>query len=663
MGIRTAPGDSFAGAGQSRPYRHSLSAVSEPNKEKGLSSYGTNFSPVKTVSGILPTGMREFLLRLWGLTRPYRGRLLLGVVTGIISGLIEPLMIATVMFVYGLVFPDANAASLQIPSWAPDFFRRWMISVEQALATGVRGHPAAVIILVGAIPAVMMLRSLFSYLNVYLLQWAAIRTITDLRVRLFSHLMDMSACFFSRTTTGELMSRIMSDTGALQNILSSATTVVVKDPVTVIGLLAYLLYNQPKITFISMIVMPCCMLPIIIFGRKIRRSSRAMQTHAAELGAVMSEALTGHRIVKAYNLESTVVSQFRETAGKFVGHYMRIVRSSEIPGPLLETFGAIGVALVLLYLAMQTGALPSSKAFLAVIASIFTMYRPLKNLTRLHNNLEQARAASENVFRLLSIASSVPEPAAPKPLRAAGARIEFDHVHFSYGEKTILQGVSLTIEPGQLIALVGASGSGKTTLTNLLLRFYDPQGGAIRIGGVDLREMATRDLRNQIAVVTQETVLFNQTIYRNIELGRPGASREEIYDAARHAHAYDFILDKPKGFDTVVGEKGVTLSGGQRQRIAIARAILKNAPILVLDEATSSLDTESERVVQAALEDLMQGRTTICIAHRLSTIQQADLIVVLEKGRIIEVGRHADLAQAGGMYQKLHELSFEGVAV
>ena len=243
-------------------------------------------------------------------------------------------------------------------------------------------------------------------------------------------------------------------------------------------------------------------------------------------------------------------------------------------------------------------------------------------------------------------------------LKAAGADIQFDRVHFSYGEKTALDDIQLQIKPGQLVALVGASGSGKTTLSNLLLRFYDPQRGAIRIGGVDIRDVTTRDLRNQIAVVTQETILFNDTIRRNIELGRPGASNDEIIAAARHAYACDFIMEKPKGFDTFIGEKGVTLSGGQRQRLAIARAVLKNAPILVLDEATSALDTESERAVQAALDELMKGRTTICIAHRLSTILHADEIVVLDQGRIAETGTHAELVQRGGIYQKLYELQF-----
>ncbi|PYJ00614.1 MAG: hypothetical protein DME25_20275, partial [Verrucomicrobia bacterium] len=361
----------------------------------------------------------------------------------------------------------------------------------------------------------------------------------------------------------------------------------------------------------------------------------------------------------AYNLENTVVVRFRAAAREFIGHYMRIVRSQEIPSPLLEFLGAIGVSLVLLYLAFHSGVRASSADFLTAILGVFAMYKPLKGLTRVQSSLEAARAASERVFELLATRNTVPEPAQPKPLRAAGAAIEFDGVEFAYGDKVVLHDIHLSVQPGQLIALVGPSGSGKTTLTNLLLRFYDPQRGAVRIGGTDLREAATRDLRNQIAVVTQETILFDDTIRNNIALGRPGAANGEIEEAAKHAFAHEFIMEKPDGYDTLIGEKGVMLSGGQRQRIAIARAILKNAPILVLDEATSALDTESERAVQAALEELMQRRTTICIAHRLSTVQKADLIVVLERGQIVETGTHAELIQAGGVYCKLHELQFE----
>jgi subfamily B ATP-binding cassette protein MsbA len=313
---------------------------------------------------------------------------------------------------------------------------------------------------------------------------------------------------------------------------------------------------------------------------------------------------------------------------------------------------------LLAYLIYLSKTRPNSTDFLQLIISIVVMYPSMKNLTRLQNQIIQARAASERAFALLETQSTVPEPAQPRLLQAAGADIRFDHVHFAYGEKAAVHDINLEIKAGQLVALVGASGSGKTTLANLLLRFYDPQHGAIRIGGVDLREFATRDLRNQMAVVTQETILFDDTIRRNIELGRPGATREEVITAARHAHAYDFITQKPQGFDAIIGEKGVTLSGGQRQRLAIARAVLRNAPILILDEATNALDTESEREVQTELDELMKGRTTLCIAHRLSTILHADMIVVLDQGRIVETGRHAELIQRGGIYQKLYELQF-----
>ena len=338
---------------------------------------------------------------------------------------------------------------------------------------------------------------------------------------------------------------------------------------------------------------------------------------------------------------------------------MRMVRGNEIPGALVEFFGACGVALLLAYLIYVSQTRPNPAVFVQLVFSIVLIYPPMKNLTRLQNQIVQARAASERAFALLATQNSVPEPAQPKILKVAGAEILFDHVSFSYGEKIALHEINLQIKPGQLVALVGASGSGKTTLSNLLLRFYDPASGAIRIGGTDIREISTRDLRSQIAVVTQETILFNDTIRRNIGLGRIGATNEEIVAAAQHAHSHQFILEKLNGYETVIGEKGVVLSGGQRQRLAIARAVLRNAPILILDEATNALDTESERAVQTALDELMRGRTTLCIAHRLSTILHADLIVVLDQGRIIETGRHDELLKRGGVYQKLYELQFQ----
>jgi len=605
--------------------------------------------------------MLVFLGRLWKLVKPYRVRLFMGVAAGIISGLISPLLITAVMFVFGAVFPTGDsAASGQLPvRGMPAFMQHWYASVRDALGVNdLRSHPWALGALIGAIPFVMLLRGVFGYLDVYLLQWVSTRAVTDLRTRLFSHLLDMSAGFYTEKSSGQLISHVMNDTGALQGILSSATRVIVSDPVTLVSVMAMLLLNQPRLTLITMAVLPLAIIPIVIYGRKVRQSSRATQMQSGDLTQIMVESFTGHRVIKAYSLEKIVADQFRNTASKSIGDYMRMVRASEIPGPLIEFFGACGMSLVLVYLILFSKSHPSSTDFMQLILSCFIMYAPMKNLTRLQNQIIQARAASERAFALLDTQNAVPEPAQPRPLQA-GADIHFDHVRFAYGDKVVLHDINLHVKPGQLIALVGASGAGKTTLSNLLLRFYDPQSGAVRIGGVDIREAASRDLRNQIAVVAQETILFNETIRRNIELGRPGATDEEIIAAAKHAHAHQFITEKPGGYNAVIGEKGVLLSGGQRQRIAIARAVLKNAPILILDEATNALDTESERAVQAALEELMKGRTTLCIAHRFSTILHADLIVVMEHGRIIETGRHEELIKQGGVYQKLYAMQFQ----
>jgi subfamily B ATP-binding cassette protein MsbA len=518
-------------------------------------------------------------------------------------------------------------------------------------------------LIIGAIPAIMLLRNLLQYLSIYLTNWSAMHAIADIRTKLFSHLQNLSLGFFNRASTGDLIARITNDTQVLYSIVGTSFASVVKDPITIFVLLGYQLVTNTTLTLISIVVFPVCVVPIIIFGRKVRKSARAVQSYNAELTNLMHESFTGNRVIKAYNLEETVSAEFRATTKKYVGQLMRVVRANEIPSQLMEIFGALGIALVFFYIQHAMQFLPKAQQpkeadFLTFVLTIVMIYPPVKSFTRLHNQVHQARAASERVFELLAMKNSVPEPVQPKMLYAANADIVLENVEFNYGEKTVLHRINLSIKAGQLVALVGASGSGKTTIANLLLRFYDPTHGTIKIGGVDLRDVPTRDLRNQIAVVAQENILFNDTIRRNIELGRLGASNEEIIAAARHAYAYDFIMEKQQGFDTVIGEKGVSLSGGQRQRLAIARAVLKDAPILILDEATNALDTESERAVQSALDELTRGRTTICIAHRLTTILHADLIVVLDQGRIVESGRHDDLVKRSGVYQKLYELQF-----
>jgi subfamily B ATP-binding cassette protein MsbA len=613
--------------------------------------------------------MTVFLLRIWALARRYKFRLVLGVLASVGVSLSNMLLLLTVKLVPDIIFarPGVNplARLVEQVQKLPHFVQH-LIPVD-ALQVHAGDYKTLLAWAISSIPIAMLSRSVFSYLNTYLMTWVANRTVADLRLKLFDHLQNLSLDFFDSAKTGNLISRLLSDTAAIYMTISSAFASIVRDPLTVIGLIFFLL-AQPSLrtlTFLALIVMPACAIPVWIYGRKVRKSAKAVQGHMADLTEVMHEAFTGNRIVKAYNLETTVLRRFTSALSSHLSQSMRVFRAQELPGPMIEFFGSVGVALVLAYVAFicKPGNRPEMSDLLQLLGSIVVLYPALKNLGRLQNQLQQARAASERVFTFLDTRSSIVDPQNPVPLQAEKADIHFEDVDFSYGDKTVLHGINLSVKAGKMVAVVGSSGSGKTTLINLLLRFYDPQRGSVRIGNTDIRQVAIKDLRRQIALVAQDTLLFNDTVRNNIALGRPGASNGEIEAAARHAHAEEFILQKELGYDTVVGEKGVSLSGGQRQRLAIARALVKNAPILVLDEATSALDTDTERSVQAAFDELMQGRTTICIAHRLSTVQKADLIVVLDQGRIVETGTHAQLMQRRGVYAGLYELQFRTAEV
>lgn len=582
--------------------------------------------------------MALFFRRIWTFTRPYQTRLFLGLLCGLIYALSNGALMFLVKWVANLVFPGAGHFDLvEQMDRAPAIIRPithvfgiWLSHLQPT-------SRSERVLLISFLPALALIRAISGYLNFYLANWAAVRAIADLRARLFDHLQNLPLTFFSTARTGEITGRIISDTAVLHSIIASSMSSLVRDPLTVLTLLFVLLAQTGTrtLTIISVAALVVCVVPMKIYAKKVRKSAHAMQSHVADLNSVMHETFTGNRIVKAYNMEQTMLAKFKDATSKFVSQMMRVVRANEIPSQLTEVAGVVGVALVLLYAVFQTNPATTGD-FVSFILSIVVMYQSIKSLVKLQNQLHQADSASQKIFDLLEVQSTIREPANPIPLKAANADIEFQDIEFAYDEKSVLRGINLKIKAGQMVALVGGNGSGKTSMTNLLLRFYDPQRGAVLIGGTDIRQVAVKDLRNQIAFVSQGALLFHDTIRNNIALGKPGATDAEIEAAAKLACADEFILKRPEGYQTIVGEKGITLSGGQRQRISIARAILRDAPILILDEATSEFDPESERAFMDSLQGWMKGRTIICIAHRPAAMQKADLVVRFDNGRIVE---------------------------
>ena len=510
----------------------------------------------------------------------------------------------------------------------------------------------------GAIVGLYLAKGVGSYFSVYLMAGAGQRLVHDLRTDLFAHILGQSTAFFGGRATGRLLSRLTNDVSRVQQVVSETCGDLLRESLALVAFAGLLLYHDVRLALVCMTGAPLVVYPLVRLGQRVRRTTRRSQEQLEHLSHLAVEAFTGHRIVQAFQGEAFEHGKFHGASERLYRTNMKVTSTLSALPPLMELLGGLGIAGVLWYGSREIARSDLSPGqFTSFMAALLLMYGPVKKLSRVNASIQQAIVAAERIFETLDTHTETADRPGAGALSAFRAGIEFRDVTFQYHDdkESVLRGVSFTVRAGQVAAVVGLSGAGKTTLVNLVPRCYDVTGGAILIDGVDVRDVTLRSLRETIGMVTQDTVLFDASVADNIAYAAPGASRDSIEAAARAAHADEFIAELPDGYDTLIGERGQRLSGGQRQRLTIARALLKNSPILILDEATSALDAESELLVQDALRKLLLNRTAFVIAHRLSTIRRADAIIVLEGGRVVEIGRHAELlARAGGAYSKLY---------
>jgi subfamily B ATP-binding cassette protein MsbA len=517
-----------------------------------------------------------------------------------------------------------------------------------------------------ALVAATILKGICDYVGTYLVNYAGFGLITDLRNDLYDAMLRRSAAFFQKHTTGTLLSTIINDVERVQYAMSSVLAEFLQQAFTLLFTAIVVVLLGGKLAWVLVFFIPGIVYSAGKIGRQVRHTTRKGQDKLADIQNILHETITGNRVVKAFGMESWELARFRQAAKRLFWANLRSVAAAAVSSPLMDVFGSIAIALLLLL--GRDGInrhVFTAGTFLAFIVAVFKLYDPVRKFAIFNNNFQQAIGASSEIFRFMDTEDGVRERPNAKKLPAFTRGIAFENVSFSYedgeGSREVLRDINLQVKAGEVVAIVGSSGAGKTTLVHLIPRFFDVTGGALRIDGLDVRDLTLASLRSQIGIVTQETVLFNDTARNNIAYGQPHVSQKQVEAAARAALAHDFISELPDGYDTVIGEKGFRLSGGERQRVAIARAILKNAPILILDEATSALDSESESLVQSALQNLMANRTSLVIAHRLSTVRRADRIVVLDNGSITDIGAHEDLMKRLGTYRRLYDLQFSEV--
>ncbi len=514
----------------------------------------------------------------------------------------------------------------------------------------------ALISLLSIIPGVFALRALGSFLNSYFMAFAGLHVLERLRLDVFRKIQSLPLAFFQKNNTGDLMARVLGDTQKLQAALVVVVNSLIREPATLIsaiGVLVYLSLKHENAVFmlIALLSAPACVLPIKFIGNRLVKKARDAQFQAGHLNDVLNENLQAVREVRAYNLQERECSRFENSSKDFFRFTLKTVKYSKALTPLIEVVSAVAIAFSL-YLII--GKIEAS-AIAAILTALYMSYEPVKKLGMVSNTLREAEASLDRLEYVLESDNHVPEPDAPQPLNDVKGAIDFKAVNFAYSDATVLKDINVTIKAGESVALVGPSGAGKSTFANLVLRFYDTTSGTVTVDGIDLRQLSKNNLRQQIAFVSQEAVLFGDTIANNIRIGDSKASEAEIQAAAKSAFAHDFINELEDGYETIVGERGSRLSGGQRQRISIARAFLKDAPIIILDEPTSALDAESEHQIQTAINTLTRGRTVLTIAHRFSTIQHADRIFVFEAGRIIADGTHSALYESNDLYRSLYD--------